>query len=206
MTPKPKPSRVRLPLLLLGGLFVVVFFAVVVYRPDRPVATIVPGSSSGPAFVVQIIRPRVGLPLGGILPPELFGLDEHLGFDSASTGATIGSVGPERLELAADDWELVIVLDGDGRVTAETHVVFELVFEERPRKLRGWPGDPIVGTFSRTVPADSGELSGSFDIELARCEDADTRAPLGWPSQPLVLHGSFDRLPLGAGEERPPSH
>ncbi len=83
-----KPSWILLSLLLLAGL------AVVAYRPDRPVATIVPGSSSGPAFVVQIIRPRLGLPLGGILPPQLFGLEAHLGFDSQSAGAYIRQLRP----------------------------------------------------------------------------------------------------------------
>jgi len=184
-----KPSWIFLSLLLLFVL------AVVGYQPDRPVGTIVPGSSSGPAFVVQVIRPRAGLPLGGIVSPELFGFEAHLGFDSTSTGATIGSVGPERLELRADGWDLVLVFDGDGRVTAESQVVFELLFEERLRRVRCRPGDPVVGTFNTTTLAESGELSGSFDIEFARCEDADTGTPLGWPPQPLVLHGSFDRLP-----------
>ncbi len=119
MTNDPKPSRILLPLGLLAGFAVLVCSTLVVYRPDRPVATIVPGSSSGPAFVVQIIRPRLGLPLGGILPPQLFGLEAHLGFESTSPGASIGSVGPGRLELGADDWDLVLVLDGDGRVTPE---------------------------------------------------------------------------------------
>ncbi len=192
-----KPSWILLSLLLLlAGL------AFVTYRPDRPVATIVPGSSSGPAFVVQVIRPRMGLPLGGILPPQLFGLEAHLGFDSTSAGATIGGIGPGRLELGADDWDLVVVLDGDGRVAPETHVVFELVFEERLRRVRCRPGDTAVGTLSTTALPDSGELSGSFDIELARCEDADTGTPLGWPPQPLVLHGSFDRLPLDTPAKR----
>jgi hypothetical protein len=189
-------SWILLSLLLLAVL------VVVSYRPDRPVAMIVPGSSSGPAFVVQVIRPRLGLPLGGILPPQLFGLEAHLGFDSTSAGASIGSVGPGRLELGADDWDLVLVLDGDGRVTPETQVVFELVFEERLRRVRCRPGDPAVGTLNTTALAGSGELSGSFDIELARCEDADTGTPLGWPPRPLVLHGSFDRLPLDTGAER----
>jgi hypothetical protein len=189
-------SRVILPLTLLVGL------AVVLYRPDRPIATIDPGSSSGPAFVVQVIRPRAGLPLGGILPPQIFGLESHLGFDSTSAGATIGSVGPRRLELGADDWELVLVLDDDGRVAPGTQLVFELVFEERLRRVRCRPGDLAVGTLSTTALVESGELSGSFDIELAHCEDADTGTPLGWPSQPLVLHGSFDRLPLDTGTER----
>jgi hypothetical protein len=38
-------------------------------------------------------------------------------------------------------------------------------------------------------------MSGSFDIELSHCEDAETGTPLGWPPQPFILHGSFDRLP-----------
>ncbi len=191
-----KPSRILLSLLLLAGL------AVVAYRPDRPVATIVPGSSSGPAFVVQLIRPRLGLPLGGILPPQLFGLEAHLGFDSQSPGASIGSFGPGRLELGADGWDLVLVLDGDGRVAPETQVVFEFTFVEQLRRVRCRPGDPAVGTFSTTALAESGELSGSFDIELVRCEDADTGKPLGWPTQALVLHGSFDGLSADTGGER----
>jgi len=43
-----KPSWFLLPLGLLSGLATLVYFAFVVYQPDRPVATIVPGSSSGP--------------------------------------------------------------------------------------------------------------------------------------------------------------
>ncbi len=201
MTQDRKASWILLALVLLAG-FAVFVFSPVAYRPDRPVATIVPGSSSGPAFVVQIIRPRLGLPLGGILPPQLFGLDAHLGFESTSAGASIGSVGPGRIELGADDWDLVLVLDADGRVTPETQVVFEFVFEERLRRVRCRPGDPAIGTVNITALAESGELSGSFDIELARCEDADTGKPLGWPPEPLVLHGSFDQLQPDAGAKR----
>jgi hypothetical protein len=195
MTRRGKPSPVLLVLGLLFGLVVVVFF--VVYRPDRPVPTLVPGASSGPAFVVQIIRPRAGLPLGGILPPQFFGLDAHLGFESTSAGASIRRVGPQRLELVADDWDLVLVLDAGGRVTAETQVVFDLLFEDRLRRVRCRPSEPAIGTLSATALPESGGLSGSFHIELARCEDARTGESLGWPPQPLVLHGSFDRLPPG---------
>ena len=201
MTQDRKASWILLALVLLAG-FAVFVLSPVAYRPDRPVATIVPGSSSGPAFVAQIIRPRLGLPLGGILPPQLFGLDAHLGFESTSAGASIGSVGPERIELGADDWDLVLVLDADGRVSPETQVVFEFVFEERLRRVRCRPGDPAIGTVNITELAESGELSGSFDIELARCEDADTGEPLGWPPEPLVLHGSFDRLQPDTGAKR----
>jgi hypothetical protein len=201
MTHDRKPSWIFLPLWLLVGVAVVVFFSLIVYRPDRPVATIVPGSSSDPAFVVQIIRPRLGLPLGGILPPQLFGLEAHLGFEGTSAGASIGSVGPGRLELGADGWDLVLVRDADGRVTPETHVVFELMFEERLLRVRCRPGEPAIGMSSTTALTESGELSGSFDIELARCEEADTGKPLGWPPKPLVLHGSFDQLPLDIPKE-----
>jgi hypothetical protein len=195
MTKDRKSWWILLPLVLLTGIVVVVY-ALVFYRPDRPVATIVPGSSSGPTFVVQIIRPRLGLPAGGILPPQLFGLEAHLGFESSSAGASIGSVGPGCVELGADDWELILVLDPDRQPTPETQVAFELMFEERLQRVRCRPGDPAVGTVSTTELAESGELSGSFDVELARCEYADTGEPLGWPAKPLVLHGSFDRLPL----------
>ena len=194
MTQGRKPSRTLVWLGLLAGFVFVVSFSLGVYRPDRPVATIVPGSSSGPSFVVQVIRPRLGLPLGGILPPRLFGQEAHLGFDSTSAGAFIGSVGPGRLELGADAWDLVLVLDDDGRVAVETQVVFEFAFEERLRRVRCRPSEPAVGAFSTTSLPESGGLSGSFDIELARCEDAKTGKPLGWPPKPLVLHGSFDRL------------
>ncbi len=189
-----KPSWMVLPLMLLAGFLIVVGFQLAVYRPDRPDRTIVPQSSSGPAFVVQIIRPRLGLPLGGLLPPALFGLDAQLGFDSKSDGASIGSVGPRRIELAADDWDLLIVLDSDGRVTSETQIVFDLVFEEQVRTVRCRPADPAVGTMNTVTLGKSGEMSGSFDIDLAHCEDAETGTPLGWPPKPFVLHGSFDRL------------
>lgn len=183
------------------GFVVLVGAALVAYRPDAPVDRIEPGSSPGPAFVVQIRRPRMGLPLGGVLPPRFFGLDAHLGFASTSPGATIGHVDPTRVELAADDGELVLALDAEGRIGSETRVVFELVFEERRTRVRCRPGDPAVGTWTSLVLHDSGELSGSFDIELAHCEDARSGEPLGWPPEPLLLHGSFDRLPLGPPTE-----
>jgi hypothetical protein len=193
---KLKPSLLSRALVLLASFGVVVCLLLVFYRPDRPVATIVPASSSGPAYVVQIIRPRLGLPLGGLMPPQLFGHDAHLGFDSTSNGANIRSVGPGRIELGADDWDLVLVFDSEGRVTSGTQVVFNLVFEDRLRRVRCRPANPAVGALNTVRLGVSGELSGSFDIELAHCVDAKTGRPLGWPPRPLILHGSFDRLPL----------
>ena len=186
----------------LGFVGVVVCMSLFVYPPDPPIDTIVPGSSSGPAFVVQVIRPRVGLPLGGILPPQLFGIEESLSFDSTTPGAAIGSVDTSRIELDADEWKLILVSNGDGSVNTETHVVFEFVFEDSLRRVRCWPGDPVVGTLNITKLENSVELSGNFDIELAHCEDAETGKPLGWPPSPLVLHGSFDRLLISGVTEK----
>ncbi|MGD9549217.1 MAG: hypothetical protein AB7V45_16955 [Candidatus Krumholzibacteriia bacterium] len=195
MTDASKSSRPAVGLILLAVLLVLICLAAL-YRPDRPVATIEPGSSSGPAFVAQIIRPRLGLPLGGILPPGIFGFEGHLGFDSASPGAAVGRIEPGRLELRSDGWDVTIVLNGRGRVSPGTEAVFELLFENTIRKVRCRTADPAVGTFTMDpLSGDSGEVSGSFDIELPRCEDADTGTPLGWPPKPFVLHGSFDRLP-----------
>lgn len=193
MSSSPKFLRSPVTLGLLGGLAALVIGAIVLNPPDRPVPRITPGSSPGPAFAVQIIRPRMGLPLGGIAPPGWFGLDEELGFASGDPGARVGRVEPGRLELAAEGWELVLVLDGEGRVTPATHVEFGMVFEDEPRRVRCFPGEVVVGHSSRTV-LDSGEWSGAFDVELARCEDAATGEALGWPPDPLRLRGSFDRL------------
>ena len=196
MTREPRLSRFRLPLQIAAGLAVVACVWVFTYRPDRPIPTIAPGSSAGPTFVAQVIRPRLGLPLGGILPPQLFGLESHLGFDAQSTGARIASVGPQRIELGADGWELVLALGEDGQVTPETEFVFELLFENRLRRMRARAGDPAVGTLAIAPLAGTAELSGNFDIELPHLEDADTGEPIHWSPHPLVLHGSFDRLPL----------
>ena len=188
-----RPSRLVLPLILVVSFLVLLGIA---YRPDRPVAPITPGTSAGPEFIVQIVRPRGGLPLGGLLPPQLFGQDAKLGFDSSSDGATVVGVGPGGLELSAADWELVVVVDDDGNVSDETEVVFELIFQEQVRRVRCRPAGPAVGSFTTTHTAGSDELSGRFHIELPHCEDAETGKPLGWPPAPLVLHGSFDRLRL----------
>jgi hypothetical protein len=192
-------TGLRIPVGILAGFAALAFLALVAYRPDRPVATIPPGSSSGPAFVVQVVRPRAGLPLGGLVPPELFGVDARLGFDSSSAGASVGSVGPRRLELAADGWELVVLAAADERVSPDSHVVFDLMFEERERRVRCRPADPAVGAWSTTALPAAGELAGDFEIELARCEDAASGEPLGWPPSPLVLRGSFDRLAATSG-------
>ena len=76
----------------------------------------------------------------------------------------------------------------------EDNPTLQVEFENRLRRLRCRPADPPVGTLDLTPLPETGELSGRFDIELPRLEDAATGEPIHWSPHPLVLHGSFDRL------------
>ena len=198
MTKGSRPSWAVILLGLIVAIVLAIGLSLALYRPDRPVATIAPGSSSGPSFVVQMIRPRLGLPLGGIVPPQVFGQEAHLGFASTSEGARVVVVGPGRIELGADGWDLVLAFDGKGVVTAATQIVFELEFEGRKRRVRCRPGSAAAGQLNIASSIGAGGPSGSFDIELARCEDVESGQSLGWPPKPFILHGSFDQLVVGA--------
>jgi hypothetical protein len=162
--------------------------------PDAPIATIVPGSSAEPSFVVQVIRPREALPIAGLLPPHWFGVDAELGFDSKSAGSSY-TLENEMLKLSGANVELHLVYDAMGKIQPETEIVFDVIFEEKIRRVRCRPGNPVVGTFGRREMAPT-EFSGNFAIELPICEDADTGKSLGWPPKPFILRGSFDGLRL----------
>jgi hypothetical protein len=194
-------SKLRTPLFLLLGLLAIISIDVALYRPDRPVSHIVPGSSPSPAFVVQIIRPRLGLPLGGLLPPKLFGLDGELGFDSNSANAEMRMVSSTQIEFHADDWQLNLILDESGKLSSATQATFPILFEERIRSVHCRPAPSAVGEFVTTPLPESNELSGHFEFKLSDCKNAETGKPLGWPTQPLLLRGSFDRLPVSKPED-----
>ena len=202
MTLKPQSALIQAPIWIFVGLATAISISLAVYQPDRPVATIEPGSSAGPSFVVQVIRPRLGLPIGGLLPLNWFEQEEHIGFNSKSEGASVGIASSGSLELNADGWDLDFVIDEHQHLAAGSEVVFEFIFEGRPRRVRGRFGNPAVGTFTMTQLSGGAELSGSFDLEIAGIEDADTGEALGWPPKPLILHGSFDRLHNSGGTVR----
>ena len=162
------------------------------YRPDDRNPGIVPGSSSSPSFQLQIIRPRAGLPLAGIAPPELFGVDAKLEVSSLSNDARY-SLSKDSLDLAAGDWEVHLEFDGDGNLLSDCFAEFPLIFENERQRIRCAPADSPIGRwhFSRVK---QGEYSGSFELELPHAVHPNTNAGIGWPPRPLVLVGSFDRL------------
>lgn len=169
-------------------------------RPDEPVAASVSDMSQGPSFEVHVVRPRSARFLFGILPTKLeaklLGVSE-LRFDHTSRGAKISSVGHDRLEFSADGWDLFIETDGEGVVAPGTRLVFPMELAGRQRSLRCQPADQASGYLRTTARAGSDELDGSFLVEFATCENAETGKAVEWPPAPLTVRGSFEGLPQG---------
>jgi hypothetical protein len=174
----------------------------------------------GTSFEVTVEKPRMDRFLGGILPTKIETklLGGELRFDHASPGARMGRVGHDRIELSADGWDLLIETDGEGRVTPGTRLVFPIEIAEKMYRLRCRPADRANGFLQTTKPPGSGEsdvrLEGSFLVELAKCENAETGKILdteaggnpgdAWPSSPLTLRGSFVGPPTPAPHESQP--
>lgn len=188
--------------LLALALALLVALVVLASRSDEPFAANMFDAVEGPAFVVRVVKPRANRPLLGILPAaleaELAG-EGALRFGHESPGATVGAVGPRRLELGAEGWRLRLVAGADGALTAESRLVFPIVLAERDRVLHCRPDDPVVGSLELTSPPGGPTHDGRFVVELGACASADTGEPLEWPSQPLTVHGLFKRLSAGDG-------
>jgi hypothetical protein len=168
---------------------------------DEPVGESVSETSQGPSFEVRLIMPRAGLPLGGILPDWLVKRNDltprELRFDHTSSGARIGIAQPDRLELTADGWDLLIETDGEGRLASGTHLVFPTALGGRQVRLNCRPANPAKGYLRTTRRAGSDELGGRFLVELANCKNADSGKETNWPPAALTVSGSFANLPPG---------
>lgn len=167
-------------------------------RPPEPVAPTALDTSQGPAFDVRVEKPRGARPLFGIFPTKweekLFGGGE-LRFDNTKPGATVVRFAPGRLELRAEGWDLSLVTDADGRVTPGTRLLFPILLAEKQRTLRCRPADPATGYIRTSKRAGSEVSDGSFVVELAVCENAETGKVIEWPPAPLTVRGSFAGLP-----------
>ena len=177
-------------------------------RPDDPFASTRSNTSGSPWFVVNVEKPRMDRFLGGILPTAVEAklIGGELRFDHASRGAKVGKVAPDRLELSADGWDLLLETDGKGGITPATRLVFPIEIAEKKWTLRCRPADQAIGFLEATTRTGSDEFDGRFVVELAKCEDAVTGKILdteaggspgdAWPSDPLSLRGSFSGLSL----------
>lgn len=164
-------------------------------RRDEPM---VANPSGAPAFEVRVIKPRLARPLFGVLPTALEEKLETGGqrrFDHTSRGARVGSVAPNRLELSADGWNLLLETNGEGKIAPGTHLVYTMMLAEKQRTLRCRPADGATGYLRTTTRASSDQLDGRFLVELATCENVETGKVIEWPPAPLTVRGSFASLP-----------
>jgi len=133
-------------------------------RPEKPVTASVSATSRGPSFEVHVEKPLLNRPFWE-LPAALLGVPAHgPRFDHTAPGAHIGSVGPGRLELSADGWDLLIETDGKGGVASGTRLVFPIELAEKQRKLRCRPADrpPVISApLRRRIPTRSTAPSSS---------------------------------------------
>lgn len=183
-----------------------VFIVWLASRPEEPNQLVfieeqISDTPRGPAFEVRVVVPRMARPLGGILPDwvvkKMDGTPSELRFDHTSSGAQVGSVGPDRLELRADGWDLLIETDGEGRVAPGTHIVFPLALGGRHLRLDCRPADRASGALRTTKGAGSDEFDGRFLVFVTACKNAQSGKLTNWPSRPLTLRGRFQGLPPG---------
>jgi hypothetical protein len=195
MKTRVKTSLIIIALALLASLAWLVWLGSRPDERDETVAESVSNMSRGPSFEVRVVVPRLARPLGGILPDwlvgKLDGTPSELRFDHASRGAQIGIVGPDRVELKADDWDFFIETDGEGRITPGARLVFPLALGGRQVRLSCRPADPATGYLRTTTRAGSDELGGRFLVELATCTNAESGKAIEWPPAPLTVRGSF---------------
>lgn len=190
-----KKVLIIVALALLGCLALVVWLGSRSNQPNDLIAESLSGTSRGPAFDVRVIVPRLARPFAGILPDwvvrKMDATPGELRFDHTSRGAQIVSAGQNRVELKADDWHLLVETDTEGRITPATRFVFPLALGGRHLRLSCGPADPAGGSL-RTVPrAGSDEIAGSFEVELAKCKNAESGRNSSWPPSALTLRGSF---------------
>gem|GEM_PF-405458 len=168
-------------------------------RRDKPIGPSVSETSrliGGPAFEVQVEMPAFN---SGRAPWEIprviLGYDHGPRFNQASPGAQVGKIAADHIELSADGgWDILIETDGEGRLTQGTYVAFPVKLGGRPLKFNCRPADLTVGYLHTTARTGSDELEGSFQLEVAICENAASGKTAAWPYQPLKVRGNFAGL------------
>ena len=179
-------------LVLLGGGAVLLRL-----RRDRVSASQVDAANAtgGPAFEVNVEAPMLSGRPPWEVPGVILGLSERgPKFDQTSSGARVIYVGKDRLELNADGWNIFIVADGEGRIASGTHLQFPIKLGNRPLNFDCRPADRPTGHLITSTNATSGEINGSFVVDVVTCINTKSGKTAAWPYEPLTIRGSFSGL------------
>ena len=154
-------------------------------------------ATGGPAFEVRVERPI----FNGARPPweipgVILGLSERgPRFDETSSGAKVINVAKDRLELYGyGGWNIFIVADGEGRIASGTHLQFPIKLGTRFLNFDCRPADHPSGHLITNTRANSGEIDGSFVVDVVTCINTKSGKTAAWPYDPLPIRGSFSRL------------
>jgi hypothetical protein len=154
-------------------------------------------ATGGPAFEVRVERPIFnGARPPWELPGVILGLSERgPKFDQTSSGAKVINIGKDRLELSADGgWNIFIVADNEGRIASGTHLQFPIKLGNRPLNFDCRPADHPSGHLITNTNANSGEIDGSFFVDVVTCINTKSGKTAAWPYEPLTIRGSFRGL------------
>lgn len=154
-----------------------------------------PQTSEGPWFEIAVDAPIFNSRPPWEIPGVILGTRERgPKLNQNSPGVRIGNITTHRFELSAEGgWDFLIETDSEGRLTPATHIAFPIAIGGTWHKFDCRPADPPVG-YLDTKGADSGEIEGSFVVEVMRCINVKSGKTAQWPYSPLPVRGNFARL------------
>jgi hypothetical protein len=186
-------------LIVIIGIVLLLGVSVVVLRWRREAQILAKqkNAGGGPAFEVRVDRPI----FNGARPPweipgVILGLSERgPKFDQTSSGAKLINVGKDRLELIADGgWNIYIAADDQGRIASGTHLQFPITLGSRPLNFDCRPAANPSGHLDTSERTNSGEIDGSFFVDVVTCINTKSGKTAAWPYEPLTIRGSFSNL------------
>ena len=154
-----------------------------------------PQRSEGPWFEIAVEAPLLNSRPPWEIPGVILGTRERgPKLNQNSPGVRIGNITSHRFELSAEGgWDFLIETDSEGRLTPATHIAFPLAIGGRPNTFNCRPAEPPVG-YLDAKGADSGEIDGSFVVEVMRCINVKSGKTAQWPYSPLPVRGNFGGL------------
>jgi len=184
--------------IILGVVSLLGCVLVLTLRRDRRVTQDTqrtPQTTEGPWFEIAVEAPLFNSRPPWEIPGVILGTRERgPKLNQNSPGVRIGNITTQRFELSAEGgWEFLIETDSEGRLTPATHIAFPIKIGGRPNTFNCRPAEPPVG-YLDAKGADSGEIEGSFVVEVMRCINVKSGKTAQWPYSPLPIRGNFAGL------------